>query len=98
MPFARFFIAVLFLYGIFATNEDGFATNLKKELGELSPGKMNIFRFIPLNVLAFALKIIFNSRFGDKFMYRHAMKAQDEMKQLHKQFYTYLRRRKNGII
>ncbi len=34
MPFARFFIAVLFLYGIFATNEDGFATNLKKELGE----------------------------------------------------------------
>ena len=71
---------------------------LKKEVGELSPGKMNIFRFIPLNVLAFALKIIFNSRFGDKFMYRHAMKAQDEMKQLHKQFYTYLRRRKNGII
>ena len=71
---------------------------LKIEVGELSPGKMNIFRFIPLNVLAFVLKIIFNSRFGDKFMYRHAMKAQDEMKQLHKQFYTYLRRRKNGII
>ena len=71
---------------------------LKKEVGELSPVKMNIFRFIPLNVLAFALKIIFNSRFGDKFMYRHAMKAQDEMRQLHKQFYTYLRRRKNGII
>ena len=71
---------------------------LKIEVGELSPGKMNIFRFIPLNVLAFVLKIIFNSRFGDKFMYRHAMKAQDEMKQLHKQFYAYLRRRKNGII
>ena len=71
---------------------------LKIKVGELSPGKMNIFRFIPLNVLAFALKIIFNSRVGDKFMYRHAMKAQDEMKQLHKQFYAYLRRRKNGII
>ena len=71
---------------------------LKKEVGELSPGEMNIFRFISLNVLAFALKIIFNSRFGDKFMYRHAMKAQDEMKQLHKQFYAYLRRRRNGII
>jgi len=70
---------------------------LKIKVGELSPGKMNIFRFIPLNILAFALKIIFNSRFGDKFMYRHAMKAQDEMKQLHKQFYAYLRRRKNGI-
>ena len=48
---------------------------LKIKVGELSPGKMNIFRFIPLNVLAFALKIIFNSRFGDKFMHRHAMKA-----------------------
>ena len=56
----------------------------------LSPGKMHMFRFLPLAVLQLALKITFQSRFGDVFMYRHAMKAPDEMRQLHEQFYGYL--------
>ena len=56
----------------------------------LSPAKMQMFRFLPLSVLRLALKITFQSRFGDVFMYRHAMKAPDEMRQLHDQFYAYL--------
>ena len=56
----------------------------------LSPVKMRMFRFLPLPVMRLALKITFQSRFGDIFMYRHAMKAPDEMRQLHQQFYSYL--------
>ena len=56
----------------------------------LSPAKMQIFRFLPLFLLRSALKITFQSSFGDVFMYRHAMKAPDEMRQLHEQFYGYL--------
>ena len=56
----------------------------------LSPTKMQVFRFLPLPVMRLALKITFQSRFGNVFMYRHAMKAPDEMRQLHEQFYAYL--------
>ena len=56
----------------------------------LSPGKMQMFRFLPMSILRPALKITFQSRFGNVFMYRHAMKAPDEMRQLHEQFYSYL--------
>ena len=56
----------------------------------LSPAKMQMFRFLPLFLLRLALKITFQSRFGDVFMYRHAMKAPDEMRQLHEQFYAHL--------
>ena len=56
----------------------------------LSPAKMQMFRFLPLFLLRPALKITFQSSFGDVFMYRHAMKAPDEMRQLHEQFYEYL--------
>ena len=34
------------------------------------------------------LAVTFGSSFGDKFMYQHAMKAPDEMRELHKQFYV----------
>ena len=40
------------------------------------------------------LAITFESSFGDKFMYQHAVKAPDEMRELHKQFYDYVKRRK----
>ena len=56
----------------------------------LSPAKMQMFRFLPLPLMRLALKFTFQSRFGDVFMYRHAMKAPDEMRQLHAQFYAYL--------
>ena len=62
----------------------------------LSPAKMQMFRFLPLPVMRLALKITFQSRFGDVFMYRHAMKAPDEMRQLHEQFYGYLSKINHG--
>ena len=67
---------------------------LRKQSGRLLPGKMNIFCFLPLSILAIMLVITFESSFGDKFMYQHAMKAPDEMRELHKQFYAYLKRMK----
>ena len=67
---------------------------LRKQDSKLSPWKMNIFRFLPLFFLTIMLAITFESSFGDKFMYQHAVKALDEMRELHKQFYDYVKRRK----
>ena len=67
---------------------------LRKQKGKLSPWKMNIFRFLPLSFLAIMLAVTFVSSFGDKFMYQHAMKAPDEMRELHKQFYAYMKKMK----
>ena len=53
---------------------------------------MNIFRFLPLPFLAIMLVVTFGSSFGDKFIYQHAMKAPDEMRELHKQFYAYIKK------
>ena len=64
---------------------------LKKKLGTLSPGKMNLFLFAPLPVLTTILAAVFKSEFGNLFMYQHAVKAPDEMRQLHEQFYHHLR-------
>ena len=67
---------------------------LRKQKGKLSPWKMNIFRFVSLPFLTIMLAVTFGSSFGDKFMYQHAMKAPDEMRELHKQFYAYMKRMK----
>ena len=69
-------------------------TFLQKQSGRLSPSKMNIFRFLPLPLLTIILAITFESSFGDKFMYQHAVKAPDEMRELHKQFYDYVKKLK----
>ena len=66
----------------------------RKQKGKLSPWKMNIFRFLPLSFLTIMLAVTFGSSFGDKFMYQHAMKAPDEMRELHKQFYAYMKKMK----
>lgn len=63
----------------------------------LSPGKMNIFRFLPIAVLSIGVSFVFRSNFGNIFMYRHSMNAPDEMERLHKQFYCYLRDIGSGI-
>ncbi|WP_051402821.1 ketopantoate reductase family protein [Lachnoanaerobaculum sp. MSX33] len=63
---------------------------LKKDLGEISPWKLNIFIVVPVKILAFALRFLFKSSFSDKFMYRHSMKARSEMIGLHREFYKYM--------
>ena len=57
---------------------------------KLSPKKMNLFRIIPISLLSVVLGLIFRSDLGDVFMYQHSMKAPDEMRQLHNQFYEYM--------
>ena len=49
----------------------------------LSPGKMQAFRLLPMPIVGWVLGLVFQSSFGDRFMYRHSMKAPDEMRQLH---------------
>lgn len=64
---------------------------LKSHLGKLSPNKMYLFLFIPMSILTMMLSLVFCSSFGNRFMYQHSLKAPDEMKRLHKQFYTYVK-------
>lgn len=64
---------------------------LKSHIGKLSPNKMYMFLLIPIPILTIALSFTFRSSFGDRFMYQHSVKAPDEMRQLHKQFYTYVK-------
>ena len=58
----------------------------------ISPWKLNVFIAVPVRILAFALRFLFKSSFGDKSMYRHSMKARDEMIRLHREFYGYVLR------
>ena len=57
---------------------------------KLSPAKMNLFRFLPVSLIGAVLGGVFKSSFGDTFMYRHSMKAPDEMRRLHEQFYGFI--------
>ena len=57
---------------------------------KLSPPKMHLLRLLPVRILQHIFTLIFKSCFGYMFMYRHSMKAPDEMKELHVQFYRYL--------
>ncbi len=64
--------------------------SIKNKGIKLSPVKMNVFLILPPVVSAVALGFVFRSEFGEKFMYRHSMKAPDEMKRLHDRFYEVI--------
>ena len=59
----------------------------------LSPGKMQAVRLLPTPLVGWILSFVFQSSFGDRFMYRHSMKAPDEMLRLHEQFYRWLEKK-----
>ncbi|MDE6531008.1 MAG: ketopantoate reductase family protein [Lachnospiraceae bacterium] len=72
--------------------------SLLHELGiPLSPSKMNVFRFLPISILSTGLGVVFQSKFGNMFMYQHSMKAPDEMRQLHIYFYRYIKQAGNRL-
>ena len=58
----------------------------------LSPGKLRLFRSLPTWLMGFILGVIYRSDFGHRFMYRHSMKAPDEMRRLHDAFYGEMER------
>jgi 2-dehydropantoate 2-reductase len=66
---------------------------LKNHEGKLSPKKFYMFTLVPKRLIAVGLTITFKSEFGDRFMYRHSMKAPDEMRELHRKFYGYIKDR-----
>lgn len=65
---------------------------LYKNLHTLSPVKMHIFRYLPTSILIYILSQTFKSSFGNKFMCQHSMNAPDEMRELHNQFYSYIKK------
>ena len=65
---------------------------IRKKGRRLSPKKMNIFLLLPGSLVAVILGLTFRSEFGNRFMYQHSMKAPDEMRTLHKQFYAFIKR------
>lgn len=66
-------------------------TILKKGGVQLSPAKMSMMLRLPSSNMAKGLAMAYKSEMGEKFMYRHAMKAPDEMRELHRKFYGYLK-------
>ena len=63
---------------------------LKERGNAISPPKLNFFRLCPISLMAAVLPWVYNSSFGDRFMYQHAVKAKSEMTELHRNFYNYL--------
>lgn len=60
------------------------------QYGAVSPGKMNLFRLLSVGALQAALAIVYKTKFADHFMFQHAMKAPQEMRQLHAELYARL--------
>lgn len=56
----------------------------------LSPFKFYLLMICPTPIFTWALKTVFKSRFGHKFMYEHSMNAPQEMHQLHTEFYDFI--------
>jgi 2-dehydropantoate 2-reductase len=56
----------------------------------LSPFKLGLFMVCPTFLFAAALRSVFKSSFGHKFMYEHSMNAPQEMRQLHNDLYEYI--------
>lgn len=69
--------------------QDNFS-RLKRRGDAISPPKLNLFRLCPVSLMALILPFVYSSSFGDRFMYQHAVKAKEEMSQLHQVFYSYL--------
>lgn len=73
------------------------AISIKKNLDSLcklgvmlTPKKMKVLHMLPVQILSIGLRFTFRSEFGNTFMYQHSMKALDEMRVLHNQFYSYV--------
>lgn len=65
-------------------------TLIKNSGRELSPAKINVFLKLSVASIAKTLSKTYNSEMGERFMYRHSMKAPDEMRELHAKLYKYL--------
>ena len=46
---------------------------------------------MPTGMLAGVLSRVYQSEFGNRFLYRHAMHAPEEFQRLHQEFYNYMK-------
>lgn len=69
--------------------KENFALLAKRKM--LSPHKFYLLLACPMPLFTIALRMVFGSEFGNRFMYQHAMKAPQEMRQLHEDLYGYMR-------
>ena len=73
------------------------AYRMKKNLkwiaqkGMLCPAKLYMIKDMPTGMLAVVLSRVYQSEFGNKFLYRHAMHAPEEFQRLHQEFYNYMK-------
>ena len=73
------------------------AYRMKKNLkwiaqkGMLCPAKLYMIKDMPTGMLAGVLSRVYQSEFGNKFLYRHAMHAPEEFQRLHQEFYNYMK-------
>lgn len=73
------------------------AYRIKKNLkwiaqkGMLCPAKLYMIKDMPTGMLAGVLSRVYQSEFGNKFLYRHAMHAPEEFQRLHQEFYNYMK-------
>ncbi|MBR4162777.1 MAG: hypothetical protein IKR11_04580 [Solobacterium sp.] len=61
------------------------------------PKKLSTLEKLPVALLAQGLSLIYESDFGNTFMYQHAIKASDEMRSLHNQLYAKLNTRRTMV-
>mgnify|MGYP007134850178 FL=1 len=73
------------------------AYRIKKNLkwiaqkGMLCPAKLYMIKDMPTGMLAGVLSRVYQSEFGNRFLYRHAMHAPEEFQRLHQEFYNYMK-------
>ena len=73
------------------------AYRMKKNLkwiaqkGMLCPAKLYMIKDMPTGMLAGVLSRVYQSEFGNRFLYRHAMHAPEEFQRLHQEFYNYMK-------
>ena len=55
------------------------------------PGKALYDQRYATGMLAGVLSRVYQSEFGNRFLYRHAMHAPEEFQRLHQEFYNYMK-------
>ena len=57
----------------------------------MCPAKLYMIKDMPTGMLAGVLSRVYQSEFGNRFLYRHAMHAPEEFQRLHQEFYNYMK-------
>ena len=59
----------------------------------ITPNKLKIIRYLPAAVLTVILSLVYRTKFAEKFMRRHSMKAPEEMASLKREWKAWIRQK-----